>query len=75
MTDAHDPNWALSNSTVEFRQEERQWAIGRFECRDPEGDWIRDQQESICTGDDHCQADEHTDTCPVEQQARMDFGY
>lgn len=27
-----DDDWALSQGTVEFRQEERLWALGRFEC-------------------------------------------
>ena len=76
-TDAHDPNWALSNSLVEFRQEERQWAIGRYECHDPEDTWIRDQQEQFCTGDDQCRAepDAHHDDCPVECRLRDEFGF
>lgn len=46
-----DDDWAISNGTVEFRQEERLWALGRFECgRDDidESAGIRDLQLPAC---------------------------
>ena len=47
-----------------------------YQCHDPEGDWIRDQQTAICTNDDQCQAaaDEHGPDCPVEKQLQDEFG-
>lgn len=46
-------------------------------CRNPEGDWLKEQQASFCTGDTHCQAaaDEHDLDCPVEQQLHDEIGF